>query len=93
MGLVASRRAVIALAGAGFMATSIGGLLLATTSLGLFGFRESLAAPFAGLTLGIEVAGLLLLTPGLTLSAARGMTHHWGSTPPRTPAATGMGAA
>jgi len=45
LALVGRRRDVLATAGAGLMASSIGGLLLATTSLGLFGFRESLAAP------------------------------------------------
>ncbi len=76
LALVGRRRDVLATAGAGFMASSIGGLLLATTSLGLFGFRESLAAPFAGLLLAIEVAGLLILAPGVVVFARREFAPH-----------------
>jgi hypothetical protein len=47
--------------GAGYMAASLGGLLLSTSGM-LFGFHESLAAPYVGLSLVIEITGLVLLT-------------------------------
>lgn len=71
LAIVGSRRHLAAAAGAGFMAASAGGLVVATTSLGLFGFRESLAAPFAGLLLGIEFLGLVALAPAGVLGSLR----------------------
>ena len=58
--LAASRRVFAVVAAAGFMAATIGGLLL-SVYVGLFGFMDSLAAPFAGLSLAVEGVGALTL--------------------------------
>jgi hypothetical protein len=58
--LVVSRRLLAVVAAAGFMIATIGGLLL-SVYVGLFGFMDSLSAPFAGLTLIVESAGSLIL--------------------------------
>jgi hypothetical protein len=58
--LLLSRRLLMVAAAAGFMIATIGGLLL-SVSVGLFGFMDSLAAPYAGLSLGVESAGALVL--------------------------------
>jgi hypothetical protein len=57
--LVLSRRLLVVVI-AGFMIATIGGLLL-SIYFGLFGFMDSLAAPYAGLSLGIESSGVALL--------------------------------
>jgi hypothetical protein len=59
--LVASRRMFTVVAGAGFMIATIGGLLL-SVYVGLFGFMDTLAAPFAGASLAVETAGALVLS-------------------------------
>jgi hypothetical protein len=65
--LAASRRLFAVIAAAGFMAATIGGLLL-SVYVGLFGFMDSLAAPFAGLSLAVEgVGALMLATVGVVL--------------------------
>jgi hypothetical protein len=58
--LVVSRRLFAVVAAAGFMIATIGGLLL-SVYVGLFGFMDSLSAPYAGLTLIVESAGTLVL--------------------------------
>jgi hypothetical protein len=58
--LVVSRRLLMVVLAAGFMMATIGGLLL-SISFGLFGFTDTLGAPYAGLSLGIESAGVALL--------------------------------
>jgi hypothetical protein len=58
--LVAWRRLVMVAAAAGFMMATIGGLLL-SVYVGLFGFMDTLGAPFAGLSLGVEGAGTVVL--------------------------------
>jgi hypothetical protein len=50
------RRWPVAVAGALFLAATAGGLLF-SASHGLFGFRESLGAPWAGASLVVEIAG------------------------------------
>jgi hypothetical protein len=65
--LAASRRLFAVIAAAGFMVATIGGLLL-SVYVGLFGFMDSLAAPFAGLSLAVEgVGALMLATVGVVL--------------------------
>lgn len=59
--LLLSRRLLMVAAAAGFMIATIGGLLL-SVSVGLFGFVDSLAAPYADLSLGVESAGTVVLT-------------------------------
>ncbi|HXN59586.1 MAG TPA: hypothetical protein VN886_03950 [Acidimicrobiales bacterium] len=58
--LVSSRRLLLVVMAAGFMIATIGGLLL-SIYFGLFGFMDSLAAPHAGLSLGVESSGVALL--------------------------------
>jgi hypothetical protein len=58
--LAATRRLFAVVAAAGFMVATIGGLLL-SVYVGLFGFMDSLAAPFAGLSLAVEGVGALML--------------------------------
>ena len=71
--LVASRRLVMVVATAGFMVATIGGLLISVHS-GLFGFVDTFAAPYAGLSLAAEAAGALVLVVagGLVWWGARG---------------------
>ena len=58
--LVLLRRLLLVVMATGFMIATIGGLLL-SINVGLFGFMDTLAAPYAGLSLGVEVAGAVLL--------------------------------
>jgi hypothetical protein len=58
--LVVWRRLLTVVAAAGFMIATIGGLLL-SVYVGLFGFTDTLAAPFAGVSLGVESAGAVVL--------------------------------
>jgi hypothetical protein len=58
--LVAWRRLAAVVAAAGFMVATIGGLLL-SVYVGLFGFTDTLSAPFAGLSLAVECAGAVVL--------------------------------
>ena len=71
--LLLSRRLLIVVTAAGFMIATIGGLLL-STNFGLFGFMDTLAAPYAGLSLGVESAGAVVLAiVGAVL--VRGCSH------------------
>jgi len=54
------RWATLALVGAALLAGTIGGLL-ATVWHGVFGFQDSLGAPYAGLSLFMEGAGIVVL--------------------------------
>jgi len=58
--LLFSRRLLMVVAAAGFMIATIVGLLL-SIYVGLFGFMDTLAAPYAGLSLGVESAGTVVL--------------------------------
>jgi hypothetical protein len=58
--LVVWRRLAAVVAAAGFMIATIGGLLL-SVYVGLFGFTDTLSAPFAGLSLAVESAGAVVL--------------------------------
>jgi hypothetical protein len=63
------RRLGLLVAGAALMATTAIGLLL-SVHVALFGFRDSLAAPDAGLSLVVEFAATGLLLAGAVLIAA-----------------------
>lgn len=54
------RRLLAVVAGAGFMVTTIGGLVV-SVNFGLFGFMDSFAAPYAGLSVVLESAGAVVL--------------------------------
>lgn len=64
--LLASRRFVVVMAAAGFLLATIGGYLL-TVYMGLFGFRDTLAAQLGKTSLVVEAvgAGVLLLAGAL----------------------------
>jgi hypothetical protein len=78
--LLLSRRLLIVVVAAGFMIATIGGLLL-SIYFGLFGFMDTLGAPFAGLSLGVEGAGAVLLG-GLGVVLVRGQSHSDPGNPP-----------
>jgi hypothetical protein len=59
--LLISRRLLIVVAAAGFFVATIGGLLL-SIYVDLFGFMDTLAAPFATVSLVVEGAGAVILT-------------------------------
>jgi hypothetical protein len=65
--LVAWRRLVVVVAAAGFMIATIGGLLL-SVYVGLFGFTDTLAAHFAGVSLAAVGAELVRETVARTRS-------------------------
>jgi hypothetical protein len=59
--LVLWRRLLVVVAGAGFMLATLGGLLI-SVKFGLFGFIDTLAAPYAGLSVVLESVGAAVLT-------------------------------
>ncbi len=63
------RRLWLMVAGAILMAATATGLLL-SVHIGLFGYRESLAVPYAGMSLVAEAAGAVLLAGAAVLLAA-----------------------
>jgi hypothetical protein len=66
------RRLGLMVAGAALMAGTLGALIL-SVEVGLFGFTDSLAAPYAGMSLVVEIAGavVLLAVTGLVAAAGR----------------------
>src|SRR5580704_19276371 len=54
------RRLLVVAAAAGFMVATIGGLLV-SVNFGLFGFMDTFAAPYAGLSVVLEAAGAVVL--------------------------------
>jgi len=62
--------------GAGFCAATAGGLLISVNG-GLFGFQDSLTAPFAGLSLVVEAAGFAVLVgaAGLRIAGRSRRSH------------------
>jgi hypothetical protein len=65
---VAFRRLIVLLAGAGSLIATGGGLLL-TAHGGLFGYTESLAVPYAMLSLYVEFTGAAVLLAGVAVLA------------------------
>ncbi|HEX5266581.1 MAG TPA: hypothetical protein VFW24_07395 [Acidimicrobiales bacterium] len=70
--LIGLRRVALMLAGAALLVATAFGLLLSSW-VALFGYQESLSAPYAGLSLVIEFGGaaVLLAGAGLTLAGSR----------------------
>jgi hypothetical protein len=66
--IVAFRRLVALLAGAGALVSIAGGLLLSVHG-GLFGYTESLSVPYAMLSLYVEFAGAGVLVAGAIILA------------------------
>jgi hypothetical protein len=68
--VIASLRKVVpALLGAGFLAATLGGLVL-SVEVGLFGFRDSLSSPYAGVSVVIESVGTVVLLMACALRIA-----------------------
>lgn len=65
-----TRHWLVATAAAGFVAGTIGGLLL-SVEVGLFGFRDSLSAPYATSSLIIEIAAVVVLVAAAGTSPGR----------------------
>jgi hypothetical protein len=74
MALLLSRRFVVVMAAAGFLAATIGGYLL-TVYVGLFGFRDTLAAQLGKTSLIVEAVGVAVLVLGGALIPARDRWH------------------
>jgi hypothetical protein len=53
-------RLLVVVAGAGFLVATIGGLVV-SVKFGLFGFMDTFAAPYAGLSVLLESAGAVVL--------------------------------
>jgi hypothetical protein len=70
LGVAALRRFWTAVIAFGFVASTIGGFLLSVT-IGLFGFKDSWSAPWAGGAFVVEIAALVLLAVGGCLCALR----------------------
>jgi hypothetical protein len=64
------RRLGLLVAGAALMAATAVGLLL-SAQIGLFGFKDSLAAPYAGMSFVVELAGAVVLLAAAGLVLAR----------------------
>jgi vacuolar-type H+-ATPase subunit I/STV1 len=56
-----SRHTLVAVGGALFAASTIGGLVL-SVDVGLFGFKDSFSAPYATLSLVVESAAVIVLS-------------------------------
>jgi hypothetical protein len=70
---VAVRRGLTALAGAAFLAATSVGLLLSAT-VGLFNFHDGLDAPYAGLSLTVQLTGAVLFS---LAAVGRHGWHSW----------------
>jgi hypothetical protein len=68
--LILTRRVWAAVLSFVFVCATIGGFLMAVY-VGLFNFRDSWSAPFAGMAFAYEIASLVLLVAGSTLSVMR----------------------
>lgn len=64
------RRFVVVLAGAGYLASTAGGLLL-STRMAIFGFNGTLDAPWASASLYVEIVGVALLACTAIVIAVR----------------------
>jgi hypothetical protein len=68
--LVLVRRIWVAALAFGFVCATIAGFLMACY-VGLFGFRDSWSAPFAGMAFAVEVSALVLAAAGSALCLLR----------------------
>ena len=67
--LAVFRRLVLMVAGAVLLTATAVGLLL-SAGIGLFGYRESLAVPYAGTSLVVELAGAAVLAAAAAIVLA-----------------------
>lgn len=68
--LILTRRVWAAVLSSVFVCATIGGFLMAVY-VGLFNFRDSWSAPFAGMAFAYEIASVVLLATGSTLCVMR----------------------
>ena len=69
--MVLYRRLVTVIAGAGYMASTVIGLLISAT-VGIFGFKDGLTVPWATSSLVIELIGfVVLVVAGLAIAVRR----------------------
>jgi hypothetical protein len=68
--LILTRRVWAAVLSFGFVSATIGGFLIAVY-VGLFDFRDSWSAPFAGMAFAYEIASVVLLAAGTGLCVTR----------------------
>jgi hypothetical protein len=68
VGVLAVRQALTALVGAAYLAVTSACLLLSAT-IGLFSFHDGLDAPYAGLSLAVELIGLVLFSVAAAAAA------------------------
>ena len=73
------RRVGLMIAGAGLLAGTAAGLLISVQA-GLFGFTDSLAVPYAGLSLIVEFGGAGVLLAGAVLTLAARSSSAGGGT-------------
>lgn len=65
-----SRHLLVTLAAAVFALGTIGGLLV-SIEVGLFGFKDSFSAPYAGASLAVEAAGFAVLASSTVIGVRR----------------------
>jgi hypothetical protein len=82
--VLVARRVWAALVGIGFGLSTIGGFLLSVTH-GLFGFKDSWAAPFAKEAFAVEISIVVVLTIAGALCLARSAPAATITTPVATP--------
>jgi hypothetical protein len=66
LGTSVTRRVLLVLAEAGFILSTAAGLII-SVNFGLFGWQESMSAPYAGLALAVELAAAALLAAATAL--------------------------
>jgi hypothetical protein len=84
---VTLRRLIVLLAGAGSLIATGGGLLL-TAHGGLFGYTESLAVPYAMLSLYVEFTGAAVLLAAVAILAVAPARQPVASNPSAAPSRT-----
>lgn len=71
------RRFLAVLAGAGYMASSAGGLIISAT-VGFVGIHDGLDVPWASASLGVELAGFVVLALAAALLMRGRLPRGWG---------------
>jgi hypothetical protein len=71
----AARKLLLVLAEAGFAFASAGGLII-SVNFGLFGWQETMSAPYAGLALGVELAAGTVLCAAAALLVKPSLRRH-----------------
>jgi hypothetical protein len=87
LGTSVTRRGFLVLAEAGFILSTAAGLII-SVNFGLFGWQDSMSAPYAGLALSVELAAAALLLAATALMVTSLGRPIWpaGSRKPKLPA-------